>query len=317
MRRWLLLAALCSGCGASSPTAPTSAPVVPVAGAVTLSGRATATNGGYVLAGATVTLGAVSAQTAADGSFTAALPLGNVRLAVTGVGLFPRSLVYAVSGSRTVAVDAIALAGFDPAFYRMLVRNTSDAPKTSEPLRRWTRTPNVYLKTVDEAGEPIHPPTLDMIESVIRAAVPQWTSGALSAPVVTRGTGTMVGVSGWLTVRFPAEAGALCGQAQVGQEGGWLELTYHIAPGVNCRAPGYVIAPRVVRHELGHALGFWHTDSASDIMWPGAWALVQADQQPSPREVAHAALAYRRPVGNMEPDEDPGSVVSMTAAVAR
>ena len=58
-------------------------------------------------------------------------------------------------------MSAISLSGgFDLNFYRQLVRNTDDAPDKLEPLRRWTRTRSIYLKTVDEAGELIDGATL-------------------------------------------------------------------------------------------------------------------------------------------------------------
>ena len=142
---------------------------------------------------------------------------------------------------------------------------------TLQPLRRWTRTPNIYLKTVDEAGEAIHPPTLDIIEAALKAAVPKWTSGVLGVPDITRGTESREGISGWITVKFPATNTAsegYCGRAQVAVDGGWIELGYHVPPtsAGNCRVPGAVIAPTVVWHEIGHSLGFWHTGNPSDSM---------------------------------------------------
>lgn len=321
MKKYLIVLALfASACGGSSPTAPTATmtPPIPIPTIAQLSGHLTATNGGQSLANATITLGALQTATNASGDFISVLPLGSVRVTVTGANIFPRSLLAAVNGNRTLNVDAITQSGFDANFYREMIRNTSDAPKTSELLRRWTRTPQIYLKTVDEAGEAIHPPTLDLIESTLRAGVPLWTSNILSTPTITRGTGTMLGVPGWITVRFPATvATTFCGQAQVGMEGGYIDLSYHApstAP-INCRMPGFVIAPRVVLHELGHALGFWHTDSAGDVMFGGTWN--NATQQPSARELYHAAIAYHRPVGNREPDDDPTSSVNLTAMVVR
>ena len=60
-----------------------------------------------------------------------------------------------------------------------------------------------------------------------------------------------------------------------------------------------MIAPLVVRHELGHALGFFHTGSENDVMWGGSWS--NPNLTPSPRELTAAAIAYSRPVGNPEP----------------
>lgn len=315
----LLLAFAISACGGTSPTAPmaTAAPIVtPAPTPAQLSGHLVATNGGQPIGNAAVSLGSVTATTNNSGDFTSAMPFGTIRVNVTGSGLFPRSLFAAVSGNRALALDAISLNGFDPAFYRQMVRNTFAAPSGSEPLRRWMRTPQIYLKTVDEAGEAIHGPTLDLIEATLRTGVPLWTSQLLGSPTITRGTGSMVGVSGWITVRFPAtEATTACGLSQIGADGGSIDLSYHVPPGaaIHCRAPGYVIAPRVVLHELGHALGFWHTDAVSDVMWGGTWT--DATQQPSAREIYHAAIAYHRPIGNMEPDTDPASAINALAIV--
>src|SRR5260370_42254167 len=76
-------------------------------------------------------------------------------LTITGAGLFDRKTYVQVS-TRTISFDAIALSGgFDQTFYRRFVRDTFDMPAGMEPLRRWTRNPQIYLQTVDETGSEI------------------------------------------------------------------------------------------------------------------------------------------------------------------
>src|SRR3954470_22759123 len=205
----LLVAVSCSGCAGDSPTTPSSStpPVVPQApapAAYTVAGAVTATNGGQPLSGLGVSLSGVAAITNGAGLFAYTFTTGTTaRLTLTGASIVPRALTLNISSARTVAVGAISLdAGFDLAFYRQLIRNASDAPTVLQPIRRWTRTPQIYLKTVDEVGEPIHGPTLDLIDATIKDAVPRWTSGVLGVPTVERGTGSREGVSGWITIKF-------------------------------------------------------------------------------------------------------------------
>jgi hypothetical protein len=185
-------------------------------------------------------------------------------------------------------------------------------------LRRWARTPSIFLKTVDEAGEAIEAPTLDLIEATVKDAVPQWTSGKLGIPDVERGTGTREGQSGWITIKFPAAASTdTCGRAQIAADGGWIEFSYHlpVSASIVCRAGGSLIARRVVRHEMGHALGFWHTGSPNDVMWGGTWT--SSELMPSARELTAAAVVYSRPPGNVDPDSDPAGAVKLTIKTAR
>lgn len=328
MKSWvpLLLASLCVSCGGSStgPT-PVTPPVTPPAPSLaTITGRVTAVNGGQALGSLSGTLGATAVTTDSAGSFSAQTSLSSaMTLRLTGSGIVPRSLNVATLASRSVAVTAIALTGgFDLTFYRELVRNSTETPAALEPLRRWRQTPQIYLKTVDEAGGPIDGPTLTLIEATIADMVPRWTSGALGVPVITRGTDTRVGASGWITIRFPAGntiADGNCGKSQVAQDGGWVELGYHdpSTSAGGCRVPGAVIAWRTIRHEMGHALGFFHTDNVNDLMYGGAWSLAQANALPSARELAHAAIAYARPIGNLDPDADPVTTVNLAPMVVR
>jgi hypothetical protein len=313
----------CAACTSSAlpPTPPDPIVVTPPASTITTTVHVTATNGGQPLPGLAVDLAGKGATTT-DGSGLfrySSTGGGMARLTLTGGGILTRSVILSLDATRDVTIDAVALTGaFDTAFYREFVRNAFEAPEDVQPLRRWTRTPSIYLKTVDEAGEAIHGPTLDLIEATVKEAVPQWTSGKLGTPVVERGTSTREGQSGWVTIKFPADAAtASCGRAQIAVDGGWIEFSYHVpasAP-INCRVSGTFVAPRVVRHEVGHALGFFHTDSQNDVMWGGTWP--DGNLTPSARELSAAGIAYSRPVGNADPDSDPNGTVALAPMTVR
>jgi hypothetical protein len=201
---------------------------------------------------------------------------------------------------------------FDLAFYRQLVHNGFEEPTHLERLRRWTASPRIYLRSVDDAGAAIDPKMLDSTETTIRETIPMWTAGMLRAETIERGTGSRVGEDGWITVSWPSVPGpgGICGSADVGYPGGEIRLYYKSS----CSCPGGPqIRPRSVRHEIGHAMGFWHTDSPTDLM--AGTGVAGCDARPSPRELAHAAIAYRRPVGNLDPDTDPDSIASVSPRV--
>lgn len=268
----------------------------------TITGTAIATNGGDPLAGASVAVAATTTTTGSDGSFSlAGTTAPPFRLTITGSGLVARS----VTVTARASVDAIVERnGFDLAYYRKLLRDGTVKPYNLEPLHRWTRDPRIYLRTVDNTGAPVDNGMLDMAEAVIRDGVPRWTSGQLHVASLERGHDSRENVEGFVTVKWSAvPASGVCGQTPVGDErGGVLELFIR---GANCRCAGgpYAVGAAVVRHEVGHLIGLWHTDELDDLM--SSASITQCEKMPTARELLHAAILYRRPVGNVDPDSDP------------
>jgi len=206
-----------------------------------------------------------------------------------------------------VSLDAIALGGgFDLEFYRKFVRNSFDTPNAIQPLRRLTHAPLVYVRTVDDTGQPIDAVTLRTTIDAVWSIGSMWTGGAFGIADVPRGTEDHAGEAGWLTIRWTnLSADNHCGLADIGQDGGVIQLSRET---IGCGCNGSKMRPRTVRHELGHAFGFWHTGDVNDLM---VGASSQCDQFPSGRELYHAAIAYRRPAGNADPDIDPAGAVNL------
>jgi len=308
----LCLTGVLSGCGGSrsAPTTPTPPPAPPPPPPIILSGRASATNGRAPLAGVDVRYNGQTALTDASGTFRLQWPgpAGSNQLTLASDQIVRRTLWLTVLASRDVALDAISMSnGFDLDFYRAFVRNGFEEPERLQPLRRWTQAPRIYLKTVDERGKHISLVTQQMVTRALRDNPSDWTGGRFGIAGIELGTGTREGVSGWITIKWPNPAGDdYCGRAQVGVDGGWIELNYYLPA---CWCGGTRNRPLTVKHELGHALGFWHTGDRQDLMAGLPRGI--CNQRPSARERMHAGIAYGRPVGNTDPDQDPSSAATM------
>lgn len=188
-------------------------------------------------------------------------------------------------GMITVSGCPDAVPGVDLAFYRQIGCNGFDLPLQS--VRRWAFAPKLYIRTIDDAGAPIDQVTLDTVQNAMTEAAPHLTAGKFQI-AVDRGSGSREGVSGWITVKWPATVPDFCGRSQVAVDGGWIELNYKVG---FCSCGGSSIRARTARHELGHAIGLWHTDSPSDLM--SGQSVTGCDAGLSARELQAVAYQYR------------------------
>jgi len=305
----LMCGSLVSACGASpsspAPT-PTPTPTPPAPAATTISGTVSATNGGQPLAGVSLISSTSTVVTDPAGQFTFRFDGpgsdGAFPVTISGSSVITRSTYMRLNTHGNVALDLFSEAGFDLNFYRQLARDGIEGKAYS--IQRWVKNPSVYLRTINDRGRLLDPQALDIAQSTISDTIGQWTGGQLSVASFERGTDTREGVSGWITVKWGSAASESCGLAQVGWDGGYIEID----PGTpGCRCAGFAISASIIRHELGHAMGMWHTDSPNDVMYQSFSG--QCGRVLSARERQYAAYIYKRPIGNTDPDNDLSSTV--------
>ena len=183
---------------------------------------------------------------------------------------------------------------FDLSFYRMFALNGFESPNALQPLRRQTQAPRIYLRTIHDNGTPIDALTLNETAAALINTTGSLT-GVFGLAGLEKGTSTRAGQPGWITVSWKDDPERrYCGYAGFASD--WIEL-YTNTPG--CRCPGGpAVRLNTVKHELGHALGFYHTDRPTDLMFQGGSA---CDMNPSDREVFAARVAYSQPLGSFDP----------------
>ena len=242
-------------------------------------------------------------------------PTAPYQIAVSAAGYVTHGMwiPWRLGATTGIALDAIADHGpFSMEFYRELVRGTYDEPGAPWPVLRWTTPPSFYVKTVDQRGRPIEPEVVAVTLDAIRRAVPAWSGGRFGAPVIETGTETRAPATGWIAVEILRDPHAdICGQSDVGQSPGTITLYDDICSCGSTKIPG-----AVTMHEVGHAMGFFHVSDEHSLMFPFA----AGDCPPgvlSPAEAFHAAIAYSRPRGNTDPDQDPNPTSSFVLAPRR
>ena len=195
-----------------------------------------------------------------------------------------------VASSPTQPSHAATAAVFEPEFYRAFLQNAFESPAQLEPVRI-LRTPlRLYIQIHDNHGRPVDAATLATTEQALIDAAPIWSGGTFGVTAIVRGAATRENVPGWITVKWSADSpGESCGRSTVGIDGGFIEL--NVSGACSCGRDGRVF-PRLVRHELGHAMGYYHTNHPDDVMYGKSITTAQCDAMPSERERHHAKVAH-------------------------
>lgn len=281
MRWWIGIALILAGCG-SSPTSPSPVPQpIPQPQPSSI----------------TVTVSLIDTMTgAAIGSSVQSVNTLPALLPLSVAGYLPRT---ARISSASPTIDLIP-ESFDLAFYRQLARNGYEAPGSLEQLRVLSQAPSIYLQTAGLSAA-----TVAAMEQAARATIPALTGGRFSVATWETGEAIRPDRSGWITVELIADDSANCGRSFIGAPAGhvWLNTVER------CRRNSS-ITTGVFAHELGHAVGFWHVESAGLMRTP-----TPPDATPSGAERAAAFIAYHRSAGNRDVDVDAMTVSSSSRVV--
>jgi hypothetical protein len=293
--------AMLSACGGASPAAPsrpadttttTSAIPAPVPTSWAIRGQVVAAPEGAPIAGATLTMGDAPAVSAdAGGNYTIVTGDALTRpLLIAAPGYLTRET--SLTGGEARGGVQFDLIGSEPAFplaqYREMVRNMYERPANSEPSRRWTSNPSVYIWTTwKDSGAPVDPAVVQFLIGEIRRVIPLWTAGRFHADLIEAGPDPRPSAKGWINVQFD-------------RRGNWSRLGED--PGQVQFGSASTCMSLAIVHEFGHAMGYWHTRVTPSIMGGAPGSCSQFNLTPNEAQIAR--VLYSREPGNLEPDRD-------------
>ena len=243
-------------------------------------------------------------QAAADGTFRIDFQTGGrFHVSASGSAFTARSTTIALPG--TTPLISLIPASFNLRAFDEMFRGWPEFAG----LTRWTKPPSLLIETsllpeygsTTAADTQLEAPEIDDVILRMAAALPQLTGGVYqSFRSVTRRT-----TSPGATVDMPLDTVTVvhylrpvpqvCGYAgpaldqelAVVQGRVWLDRDW-----LQCN-------PRAAVHELGHALGYSHVESAVSIMNPAPAS------GPTAFDRDAAIVGFARQTGNQAPDNDP------------